>query len=83
MKLLKFIPKGNTEKGSLIQAGTEGYTFGVEIEVQDNNSSTGTFNYSWGMPVYKDKGGEYIDFSNTALKGLLGKIYLGEIYGKK
>jgi len=78
-KILKFVPKGAREKGSLIQAGTEGYTFCVEVEVSDEQSSTGKRLYSWGMPVFKDDSGEFIDFSDTYLKDVLGKMYLRDI----
>jgi len=30
----------------------------------------------WATPVYKDDGGEFVDFTNTLLRELLGKIYL-------
>ena len=65
MKIISFIPKEKTEKGSLIQDGTEGYTQGVEIEVQDKNSSTGKFYYTWSMPVYKDNNGEFNDIKDS------------------
>jgi len=78
-KVLRFTPKGTSQNGSLVQAGTQGYTFSVEIEIADANSSTGKICYSWAMPVYQDAAGKYIDFSNTALKAYYGKIYLNNI----
>ena len=79
MKLLEFIPKQKNRSGSLIQEGTTGNTFSVEIIVEDSAAVNGRYNYSWAMPIYKDYSGEYITFENTALKSILGKMYLSDI----
>ena len=83
MKLLELIPRHRGEPGSLLQTGTQGFTFSVEIFVESEGSATGKRYYRWGMPVYLDDGGEYIDFSGTSLKELLGKIYLSELEGDR
>jgi len=78
--LLTFKPKCASRKGSLIQAGTEGYTYGFEIEVSDDRAATGKYYYPCVMPVYRDDGGEYVDFTKAPnLKDVLGKIYLSEL----
>jgi hypothetical protein len=78
--LLSFKPKCAARKGSLIQAGTEGYTYGFEIEVSDNRAAMGKYYYPCAMPVYRDDGGEYVDFTKAPnLKDVLGKIYLSEL----
>jgi len=79
MKLLEFIPKQRSNPGSLIQVGTQGYTFGVEIIVEDPTAVNGKYHHSWAMPVYKDDGGEFIDFEKTRLESILGKMYLHDI----
>jgi len=69
------VPKQRNAPGTLIQTGTEGYTFGIEIYVDDDSAINGKRIYTWAMAVFRDDQGEYIDFSKTELKDLLGKIY--------
>lgn len=79
MKLLKFTPGDKSPPGSLFQANTQGYTFGVEIWTEEKEAVSGKRYYRWGTPVYKDDGGEYITFENSHLKSILGKMYLQDI----
>jgi len=75
-----FIPKGTSGKGSLMQHGTEGYTYSFTIEVSDDRSTSGKYTYNCALPVRKDDDGEYVDFSESPnLRDLLGKIYLADI----
>ena len=79
MKLLELIAKQKNRPGSLIQVGTQGNTFSVEIVVEAPSAVNGKNHYSWAMPIYKDKGGEFINFEKTKLKNILGKIYLSDV----
>ena len=78
--LISFKPKCAARKGSLIQTGTEGYTYGFEIEISDKRAAAGKYYYPCAMPVYRDDGGEYVDFTKAPnLRDALGKIYLSEL----
>ena len=78
-KITKLVPRQRSAPGTLIQVGTECYTFGVEIYIDDDSAVSGKRIYTWAMAVYRDEQGEFIDFSKTQLNGLLGKIYLNDL----
>jgi len=78
-RITNLVPKQRSTPGTLIQTGTEGYTFGIEIYVDDDYATNGKRIYTWAMAVFRDNQGEYIDFARTELKDLLGKIYLNDM----
>ena len=80
MKLLQFKPSyQNLEASPICQTGTIGYGYKVEIWTNEKDAVTGKRYYTWLMPIYNDESGNYIDFSDTKLKEVLGKIYLKDI----